>query len=340
MFGAQTATWEWAVYALVTNPAFPGGVVATWLAAWVWVPPTASMATLLLLLFPEGRLPSARWRPVAWIAGLVIGVATIGFAFAPGELVEAPVPGVENPYGFLGLAAEIFQVVFVLAPVLFLVAAASLVVRYRHSGGEQRAQLKWLAYAAAVLACGFLLSFLLSLPRIMSDFERDLPTWLAVLQDVVSLSVAGIPISIGFAIFKYRLYDIDRVINQTVVYGLLTAALVGIYVGAVAGIGSVARALTGQETNSLVIVVSTLAVAALFRPLRARFQSFIDRRFYRQRYDAAATLDGFSARLRDQVDLESLRSEVVAVVGTTMQPAHASLWLRPREEAEVGEAMG
>ena len=215
--------------------------------------------------------------------------------------------------GFMGLIA------------LTLASSVSLVLRFRRSDRQVRQQVKWFLFAVGLLLLTAVLAGLVEL----LGFQA--PEWLPDILFLVSL--LSLPAATGVAILRYRLYDIDRVINQTVVYGLLTAALVGIYVGAVAGIGSAARALTGQESNSLVIVVSTLAVAALFRPLRARFQTFIDLRFYRQRYDAAATLDGFSARLRDQVDLESLRGEIVAVVGTTMQPAHASLWLRAREEA-------
>jgi hypothetical protein len=329
MFGTSGTAWQWAVYALTTNPGFPGGVVASWVAGWVWVPGFASVATFLLLVYPDGSLPSRRWRPVAWVTGVVIGLATIGFAFSPGVLEEAPVP-IENPYG-LGGFAELFQSIFLLAPVLFLVSAASLVVRYRRSGAEQREQLKWLAYAAAIVALGFLLVFLLSLPEIMSGSERDLPAWLAVVQDVVTLSAAGIPIAIGFAILKYRLYDIDVVIKKTLVYGFLTATLIGVYVGGVIGLGAAARAVTGQESNSLVVAISTLAVAALFRPVRSRIQAFIDRRFYRSRFDAARTLEEFNVRLRDEVDLDALSGEVVGVVRETMQPAHASLWLRVRE---------
>jgi hypothetical protein len=329
ILGASGVAWEWGVYALLTNPGFPGGVVASWIAGWVWVPGFATAATFLLLVFPDGSLPSRRWLPVAWVTGVVIGVATIGFAFAPGALEEAPLR-IQNPYG-LGEFGEVFQTMFLLAPVLFLVSAASLVVRYRRSGAEQREQLKWLAYAAAVVALGFLLVFLVSLPRLMSGFERTIPTWLAVLQDIVTLSAAGIPIAIGFAIHKYRLYDIDVVIKKTLVYGLLTATLVGVYAIGVIGLGATARAVTGQESNSLVVAISTLAVAALFRPVRWRIQAIIDRRFYRQRYDAVRTLEAFSARLREEIDLDSLTGELVGVVRDTMQPSRASLWLGSTE---------
>jgi hypothetical protein len=280
---------------------------------------------VFLLVFPDGRLPSPRWRPYAWIAGGYMLVTALTYALDPRRLptVEAPNPlGVQAFEGVARLADGALLVAFI----AFTVASsASLALRFRRSGYQARQQIKWFLFAVGLLA--------VTAVYVGTSEALGLapPEWVELALFLISL--VSLPVATGIAILKYRLYDIDRVINQTVVYGLLTAALVGIYVGAVAGIGSVARAFTGQESNSLVIVVSTLAVAALFRPLRARLQTFIDRRFYRQRYDAAATLDGFSARLRDQVDLESLRSEVVAVVGTTMQPAHASLWLRPREEA-------
>jgi hypothetical protein len=296
---------------------------AGWVSTWAWLVPFGLLFVFFPLLFPDGRLPSPRWRPYAWFAGGLLVAGALMYALDPGSIPEVGLPnpvGVEALAGSRELADGVGLAGFLVAAV---VSFASLALRFRRSNREARQQIKWFLLAIGLLLLTVFLTVMVELMGI---------EWLEWAGNVFAMSLAGVPVATGIAILKYRLYDIDRVINRTVVYGLLTAALVGIYVGAVAGIGSLARAATGQE-SSLVIVVSTLAVAALFRPLRARFQTFIDRRFYRQRYDAAATLDGFSARLRDQVDLESLRGEIVGVVGTTMQPAHASVWLRPREDA-------
>jgi hypothetical protein len=257
---------------------------------------------------------------------MLLGLMTVAFALAPGPLDCCP--GIDNPVDLPQLAwlGDILAVGFPFVVLSGLAAYTSLVVRYRRAEGDERLQIKWFTFAVAVLLLASVVGALASIGVGPLDDSSELAPII-----MFPTAVAGIGLAVGVAVLRYRLYDIDRVINQTVVYVLLTATLIGIYVAAVAGIGTLARALTGQESNSLVIVASTLAVAALFRPLRARLQTFIDRRFYRQRYDAAATLDAFSARLRDQVDLESLRSEIVAVVGTTMQPAHASLWLKAGE---------
>jgi 4-amino-4-deoxy-L-arabinose transferase-like glycosyltransferase len=258
------------------------------------------------------------------VAGMVVTtmlqetIAVSGYGEGGGEssvLIDNPIgiSGVPNAEGgTLGVATLLLFFVIIVG------AIASMVVRFRRSRGTERQQLKWFTYAVALL-------FLLPL----GDFA---PLGGFVWDEIVFPAViAFIPVATGIAILRYRLYDIDVVINRTLVYGLLTAILAASYLGIVAVTQLILQPLTPQ--SDLSIVISTLAVAALFRPLRARLQTFIDRRFYRQRYAAAGTLDRFSARLRDQVDLESLRSEVVGVVGTTMQPAHASLWLRPREEA-------
>jgi hypothetical protein len=210
----------------------------------------------------------------------------------------------------------------------------SLVLRFRRSGGEERQQIKWIAFAASFLGLAYLAA------TIGAVFVRDIaldvtggaptPLWLQLLQDAVSLSGAGISIAIGFAVLKYRLYDIEVIINRTLVYGALTATLALVYFGGVATVQAIFRALTGQqEQPQLAIVVSTLVIAALFTPLRRRIQSFIDRRFYRSKYDARKTLEAFSAKLRDETDLNALSGDLIGVVRETMQPAHISLWLRP-----------
>ena len=262
-------------------------------------------------------------------------VITIGPGSLPGH------PGVRNPFGLEGLEGHPIVVqamlgTVALLPVCSLASAVSLVWRYRHSGGEVRQQIKWVAFAASfvgVAYAGTLVSGLLLTPETLTT-EQEAPLWLALLQDAVLISYAGVPIAVGFAVLRYRLYDIDVLINRTLVYGSLTVMLVALYVGGVVGLQAVLRVLSGQE-STLAIVASTLAIAALFNPLRRRVQTFVDRRFYRSKYDARKTLEAFSASLRDETDLQTLSGDLVGVVRETMQPAHVSLWVRPEPSVRV-----
>jgi hypothetical protein len=286
-----------------------------WLGTWVWGVGIALAGTFLLLLFPGGELPSRRWRPVAWAAGVGLVAFVLGQAFAP-ELAESHI---RNPAGIGGPAGEIFQVLqdgMLLVIGAFVASVASLVVRFRRSTGEERQQLKWLNYAAGLTALAICGSFLIAPLGEPSEAAVNIQNAL------ITGALACVPIAIGIAILRYRLYDIDRIVNRTLVYGLLTVLLAAVYVGVVVGLGT----LIGQ--SALVVAASTLLVAALFRPARRRVQSLIDRRFYRSKYDAARTLEAFTARLREEVDLDSLTGDLVGVVRDTMQPAHASLWLR------------
>jgi hypothetical protein len=224
----------------------------------------------------------------------------------------------------------------VLLPVCILASAFSLVWRYRHSGGEVRLQIKWVAFAASLVGITYavtLISGLFLVPD-ASTAEQQAPLWLALLQDAVLISYAGVPIAVGFAVLRYRLYDIDILINRTLVYGSLTVLLASTYVGGVVGLQAVLRGLSGQE-STLAVVASTLVIAALFNPLRRRVQAFVDRRFYRKKYDARKTLEAFSGRLRDETDLHTLSGDLVRVVRETMQPAHVSLWVRPGPSVRV-----
>ena len=295
----------------------------------------ALLGTFLILLFPDGGLPSRRWRPVAWLSGTVIALNFVVGILAPGPLSD--LRNVSNPFGLEGYpwVADARDAVGLLLPLCMLASAVSLVLRYRRSGGEVREQIKWIAFAASVVAVGF------SAAVIYGTFAQDAIggglSWGNVLEDMITLSFAGVPIAVGFAVLKYRLYDIGVVINRTLVYGSLTATLVAVYFGGVTVLQGVLRALTGQE-SALAVVASTLVIAALFSPFRRRIQRIIDRRFYRSKYDAAKTLEAFSAKLRDETDLEALNSELVGVVRKTMRPAHVSLWLRPDTPPEEPHA--
>jgi hypothetical protein len=290
------------------------GETAAWFSSWLWILLVFVPTSFLLLLFPDGRLPSPRWRPVAW--GVALGTAggVVGYALEAGPLVDFP--QIANPYGVDGPVVGIVGVAGSIVGAGSMVASAvSLIVRLRRAGREERQQIKWLAYGGAVMVGTICVGGLITL-------------W-SVPVSIVIMSVAllGLPVFTGIAIVRYRLYDIDLLINRTLVYGLLTLSLAVVYVGGVVFLQYTFRTLTGGESQ-LAIVSSTLAIAALFNPLRSRVQAFVDRRFYRSKYDARKTLEAFSAKLRDETDLEALNNELVGVVRETMQPAHVSMWLR------------
>ena len=324
------------VYGLAKPDTVPFPVVIYALVEGLWLPTVGLLAIYLLLLFPDGRLPSRRWRPLAWLSGAVIVLLGVDNVLAPGELTD--LEGLRNPFGLEGApwlvdAGIILLLLFVAC---ILASAVSLILRYRHSGGEVREQIKWIALAGSFV--GLLLSTVLGLiivSEVMRGSGGSTPLWLQGLLFVMLLSFTGVPVAIGFAVLKYRLYDIDIIINRALVYGSLTATLVVLYFGGIIILQRVFILLTGQQ-STLAVVASTLAIAALFVPLRRRVQGFVDRRFYRRKYDARKTLEAFSAKLRDETDLEALNNDLVGVVRETMQPAHVSLWLRsdtvPKQE--------
>ena len=313
------------------------------LTEWIWVPPVGLLGIYMILLFPDGKLPSRRWRPLAWFSGAVMVLASVALTLSPGPLPDHP--GVRNPFGLEGhpMLTQVLPGVIALLPICILASAVSLFWRYRHSGGEVRQQIKWVAFAASFVGVMYLSAVVIGLffaPE-ASWGSGDVSLLGDILLDAVLLSYAGVPIAVGFAVLKYRLYDIDVVINRTLVYGALTAALALTYFGGVATTQAIFHALTGQEQQpQLAIVVSTLVIAALFNPLRRRVQAFVDRRFYRSKYDARKTLESFSAKLRDETDLAALSGDLVGVVRETMQPAHVSLWLRPDTASERDQAPG
>jgi hypothetical protein len=335
-----SAAGEYAIYACVSQPtSLPGAMVAAWLREWIWVPFVGLVGTYLVLLFPDGRLPSRGWRVVAGLAVVALVFSSLSKAFFPGRLEETPGVAIANPFG-IEAAKEALVLLgtigFSLLPLCFLASAVSMLIRFRRSRGIERQQLKWFVSAAALLAVTFAATAVPWLVLgVLSDQgapflsgQRTPSLALKLTQDITSLTFAGLPLAAGIAILRYRLYAIDLLINRTLVYGSLTVLLVLVYFGGVAATEAIFRALTGQvQQPQLAIVVSTLVIAALFNPIRRRIQTFIDRRFYRRKYDAAKTLDIFSAKLRDETDLDALSEDLVAVVRETMQPAHVSLWL-------------
>ena len=316
-WGAAHFTSEYATYALLAAPgSLPAAEAAAWIYSWVWVP-GLGFIVFLPLLFPSGRLPSPRWRPFAWFSVLLVVAGTIVAAFSPGPGVGL---SIRNPFGIESLP-DLNQQLQALMFVLIFVASASLVARLHRARGVERQQIKWVAYAGA-LGGGA------SLPTYTVLEAVNLP-WLHLAGYVPALvGILGVPTAVGIAITRYRLYDIDILINRTLVYGTLTATLVALYLIGIVVLQRLFVLLTGQQ-STLAVVASTLLIAALFNPLRRSLQSFIDRRFYRRKYDARKTLERFSAQLRDETDLDTLSDDLVGVVRETMQPAHASLWLRP-----------
>jgi hypothetical protein len=312
---------EYATYALITRPGtLPLGAEMSWLADWIWALGLGLILVFLPLCFPDGRPPSRRWRPVAWLGGLAIG------------LISVPVPILTWPErgttvlggGGIGEEDPVWLVTLVEAgfPLMLLAGLAaviSLFVRFHRARGDERQQIKWFASAAA-LTLAWIFVF-----EQLGSAEGGVLEAIAAVSSLVL--VPSIPLATGIAILRYRLYDIDRIVNRALVYAALTASLLLVYLGGVVSLQYAFRALAGGNSQ-LAIVASTLAIAALFNPLRRRIQGFIDHRFYRRKYDAAKVLEQFGSKLRDETDLDRLTPELLGVVKETMQPAHISLWLR------------
>jgi hypothetical protein len=316
---------SYAVYSLAGGYG-PGSLAETaaWYASWSWTLWLYVPTTFLLLLFPDGRLPSPRWRPVGWCAALGVISYVAGYALSPGPLDEFS--RITNPYG---VDSPILGAVTIagalLATASMVASAVSLIVRMRRAGRKERQQIKWLAYGGALVVGAVFVS------GVIAIWSEDLGISLII------ISLLGVPVFTGIAIVRHRLYDIDLLINRTLVYGSLTAMLVALYLGGVVELQRLLSPVVG-DSNGLATVASTLAIAALFNPLRRRVQAFVDRRFYRRKYDAAKTLEAFNSRLRNETDLDALSNDLVGVASATMQPAHLSLWLRPDPEPKARSA--
>jgi hypothetical protein len=295
-------------------------LLAVWFSNWGWLLLIFPLL-LILLLFPNGQPPTPRWR---WVSVAAIAWATLFVLMATfSQQLTAPDLVFDNPIGVLEQdTAELLAGVWIGGLlVLVVVCAAALFIRYRRANDTEREQIKWLLYACAL----FLVVYI---GGSVSGLGGSSGIGGYIWGMFFGLSLMALPTAIGIAILRYRLYDIDLLINRTLVYGSLTASLALVYIGSVVSLQYVLRTLTGQESQ-IAIVTSTLAIAALFNPLRRRVQAFVDRRFYRRKYDAAKTLAAFNARLREETDLHILTDDLAGVVRETMQPAHVSLWLRP-----------
>jgi hypothetical protein len=316
---------EYAIYALLAEPnSLPAGEAMAWIVSWV-LPIIIGLSAFLYLLFPTGRLPSRRWRWVAWLTGTLVLAGVITSAFSSGALMGVLGP-IRNPLGVEGFTSIYKALLYIISTVALGAVVLSVFMRLRRAIGVERQQIKWFAYAAAgsVIATG--LAYLI--PIVV-----DTPLWFERMGFALNIAfILAIPIAIGIAILRYRLYDIDIIINRTLVYGSLTAMLVALYFVGIVVLQRVFVFLTSEQ-STLAVVASTLLIAALFNPLRRRIQSFMDRRFYRRKYDATKALQGFSARLRDETDLDALSDNLVGV-RERMQPAPVSLWICPETSPE------
>jgi hypothetical protein len=320
---------QYAIYALLAQPnSLPAGEAMAWIASWL-LPIYSGLQVLYLLLFPTGGLPSSRWRWVAWLSVAYILVGVILSAFSSGAYLDSLGP-IRNPLGIEGFTNVYKALLYTLTPLLYGAATLAVFLRLRRAVGVERQQIKWFAYSAAIFAIGVVL--------IVIPLAIDTPPWYEWAATAIFAAISpAIAISIGIAILRYRLYEIDTLINRTLVYGVLTVMLVALYFGVIVLLQSLFIAFTGKQ-STLAVVASTLLIAALFTPLRRRIQGFIDRRFYRRKYDARKTLEAFSAHLRNETELDALSDDLVGVVRETMQPAHVSLWLRPESAAKGKQA--
>lgn len=327
---------EYAVYALITAPgSLPLGVFVGLLGTvgrgFAWFP----ILTFLLLLFPNGHLPSSRWRPLAWlISGLLLAYPfTLLFDPTPFVNSDQRLAAVHNPLGIPGTGALFDHLNTLVTVGLFASAIAciiSVIIRFRQAKGDERQQLKWLAYGTFLSLLIIVFIVIVMFTNVNAGFAPSVLFYLPVL--IISISA-------GIAIMRYRLYNIDILINRSLVYGSLTVMLALVYFVSVFALQALLSVFTRHFSSTtqtpVVIVASTLTIAALFQPLRRRIQIIIDRRFYRRKYDAAKIVEAFSATLRNEVDLNQLREHLISVVQETMQPAHVSLWLRPPTPQQV-----
>ena len=317
LFALEAFAGEYGTYAVFNSRSLPGGLFTLWLSSWNWI--SGGFCVLFVfLLFPEGRLPSPRWRVVAVLLVLSVLLEACLLAFTPGPMDPSISPAIENPFGIenAGILKFIEVLLIPLGIVPVLAPLGALAVRFRRGNLRERQQIKWVIYAVGVLVTAMVVVG--AWPKLDGTIGAGA---------LFLIGFLGIPTAIGVAMLRYRLYDIDVIINRTLVYAVLSTMLALVYVASVVSLQYTFRTLTGGNSQ-LAIVASTLAIAALFNPLRHRIQEFVDRRFYRRKYDAARVLEGFSTRLRSQTDLDNLSTEMLSVVSETIQPEHAGLWLR------------
>jgi hypothetical protein len=314
------------VHITMEGPAVP--LLYVWQLAW-WVPALGLTMTLMLQLFPDGRPLSPRWRKVAVGSAVALGLALAAATLGPDP---GDVGTIANPYASPALrpVGQALGPLLILFPLTIIISVASLVVRYRRSAIEQREQIKWVAFAGAAVAATYAVALIASIATQRPDGSSPAPV--SVIQEMTLLGYAAVPAAIGVAVLRYRLYEIDRIISRTIAYGLVIGMLGGAYLGLVLLLGSVSRSLTGA--SDVAVATSTVAVAALFRPVMRRVRSRVERRFDRVRYDAARAVESFSSRLRDEIDMQEITDELHAIVSTSLRPTTVSLWITPRTSGE------
>jgi hypothetical protein len=326
---ASGATSGLADYGLAVHPgSVPGAIWVAWVSQWTWAPEIACLFILLPLFYPSGKLPSPRWRAVVGIGAALVLVGGVASAMSP--WAPDPFP-VVNPLALGGTAGNVMSFLNNVVGTVLVVsggalAVASLLVRYRRGSGIERAQLKWFAAVATVTGVA-------ALVNIATNSSSGAPASTGILGFISAASnvllfggLALLPLAIGVAVLRYRLYEIDRLISRTLAYGLVTVVLLAVFGGAILALQALLSPLTGG--NTLAVAGSTLLVAALFQPLRRRVQALVDRRFNRSRYDAQVAVESFSTRLRDQVDLDTLQGSLLTIVEATLEPTTSGLWLR------------
>jgi len=312
----QVLLSEYSAFGIVGRASpLPGAAVAGWLVSWIWLIEVTTVAVFLPLLFPDGHFVSSRWRAFAWLGGLSALAGAFALAFASGPLNNAPFE--QNPFALFDAGIDLFLKLMVGVAIAAAGAAVSLFVRYRRARGVERAQMKWLALEGLILAVAV----------VVGSFDQ-VDKWASL---VFITAIALAPVMIGIAVVRYHLYDIDVIINRAIVYGLTSAAIAITFFVGIVVLQAALRPLTGG--SEIAVAGSTLLCFALFQPIGRRMQSWIDLRFYRSRYDAALTLDAFTSRLAGEVDLDAVGAELAAAVGTTLRPAHVSLWLRDPRNA-------
>ena len=330
VIGLMTAQPLGAYGAVALAHGLAGGALAGSLSGTLWAPPVVTMGTLLLLRFPDGNLLSPRWRWLEWLSAAVIVLTVVILAVTPRDLGDQGYPDVHNPIGIDALADVLSAAltILILIPVAMVLSAASLVIRFRRSSGVQRLQLKWLTAAAGVVAGVYAAGMIGGLVTGSASPDASPPAWVDALQTTSGFLFILIPYAIGIAILRYRLYDIDRIISRTLGYAIVTVILGATFAALVLGLQALARPLVGS--SQIAVAVSTLAVAVLFGPLRGRVQQTVDRRFYRSRYDAVQLSEALAVRLRDHVDLDAVRGELMNTADAAFQPASVAVWVRAR----------
>jgi hypothetical protein len=310
------ASFEYALAAVVGHRDLPAGEYVGWLQLWIWVPFVALITVYLPLLFPDGRLPGPRWRPVSWAAAGCGAIVAAGLAITPGAVVN--LRALRNPFGIHPAAASTAAIAAGLAGLLgcAVLAVWSLLVRARRGTSMERQQIKWLAYAGCLVAGTQVPSTILS---------QSTGTAARLAEGALMIAIVTVPVAVAVAVLRYRLYDIDRVISRTLAYAVVTGLLAGIYAGLVLLATQVLR-----FSSPVAVAVATLAAAALFNPVRRGVQRRVDRRFNRARYDAETMVAAFATRLKDAVDLDSIRDDLAGVVHRALEPAHVSVWINER----------